>query len=286
MNLIFVGIAALLTGGVSLWLGRTLWHGRKLDSEIEHHAVNATVLRDQLAELERDLANQTLSASDFYAAKQEIQQRVLHEAVPSTVPVRRGHGDKRAAVALIAILPLATVLLYSSLGNPAATLPLPPQSAPAMTEADVENMVESLVARLAENPDDPAGWLMLARSYRYFERYKDAAAAFHKASPIVQADPLALTQYAETLALSSGKGFTSEATRLLAHALALDPRQPFALTLAGTAAFERGDHQAAIDYWQQLLDQLPAGSEAAQAVANGIERARQEENGTAKRARP
>src|SRR5690606_22488003 len=130
MNLIFVGIAALLTGGVSLWLGRTLWHGRKLDSEIEHHAVNATVLRDQLAELERDLANQTLSASDFYAAKQEIQQRVLHEAVPSTVPVRRGHGDKRAAVALIAILPLATVLLYSSLGNPAATLPLPPQSAP------------------------------------------------------------------------------------------------------------------------------------------------------------
>src|SRR5690606_21819814 len=94
--------------------------------------------------------------------------------------------------------------------------------------------------------------------------------------PMVQADPLALTQYAETLALSNGQGFTSEATQLLDEALALDPQQPFALTLAGTAAFERGDYQATVDYWQQVLNQLPAGSQAAQAVKDGIERAQRE----------
>src|SRR3546814_14879827 len=77
----------------------------------------------------------------------------------------------------------------------------------------------------------------------------------------------------------SGTGFSGEATQLLERALALDPREPFTLMVAGTAAFERGDYQSTTTYWQQLLDQLPAGTEAAQAVANGIERAQRESAG-------
>src|SRR3546814_15746858 len=103
---------------------------------------------------------------------------------------------------------------------------------------------------------------MLARSYRYFGKYENAATAFDNASPIVQADPLALSEYAETLARISGTGFSGEATKLLEHALALDPREPFTLMVAGTAAFEGGDYQSTTNYWQQLLDQLPAGTEA------------------------
>lgn len=276
MNLIFVGIAALLATGVTLWLGRTLWRAPRSNGEIEHHAVNAILLREQLAELERDVANQTLSAHDFSAARQEIQRRVLHEAVPATVPIRR-EGDKRTAIALIVVLPLATVLLYLTLGNPSATLPQSAQSVPMMTQADVLVMVDSLANRLARNSDDPDGWLMLARSYRYLGRHTDAAAAFDKASPIIQTDPLALTEYAEMLARSSGTGFTREATRLLEQALALDPQEPSALTLAGTASFQRGDYPAAINYWRQVLEQLPAGSESAQALEKGIQRAQQEE---------
>jgi len=277
MNLIFSGLAAVLAAGVTLWLGRTLWRGATPDTEMEHHSINAIVLRDQLAELERDVASQTLSMQDYLIAKQEIQQRALLEAAPGMAPVRRDGGDKRTAAALFVILPVAATLMYLSLGNPAATLPPSAQSVPAMTEADIQGMVESLEARLAQNPDDLAGWLMLARSYRYFGQHKDAAVAFDRASPIIQTDPLALTEYAETLMRSSGTGFTTKATKLLERALDLDPREPFALTLAGTAAFQRGDNQAAIDYWQQLLEQLPPGSEAAQAVTSGIERARVEQ---------
>lgn len=275
MSLIFVGLAALLATGVTLWLGRTLWRGTTHDSEIEHHAVNATVLRDQLTELEQDVVNQTLSADDFSAAKQEIQQRALHEAVPAPAAVLQGQGDKRTAITLMVTLPLAATLLYLSLGNPGATLRPPPQNAPMMTQADVENMVKSLEARLAQNPDDPAGWLMLARSYRYFADYKNAAIAFSKAAPNIQTDPIALTEYAETLARSSPTGFVGKPTQLLERALSLDSHEPYALTLAGTAALERGDYQVAIDHWQQVLEQLPAGSRTAQVVADGIERAQQ-----------
>ncbi len=279
MSLIFVGFAALLAVGVTLCLGRALWRGTTPNSEIEHHAVNAKVLRDQLAELEQDVAHQILSADDFSAAKQEIQQRALQEAVPAPIPAMQGGRDKRTAAILIVTLPLAAMLLYFSLGNPAASLSPTPQNAPMMTRGDVENMVKSLETRLAQNPDDSPGWLMLARSYSYFGDYKNAAVAFSKAAPIIQTDPIALTEYAETLARNSATGFVGEPTQLLERALSIDPREPYALTLAGTAALERGDYQVAIDYWQEVLEQLPAGSQTAQIVADGIERAQQRNGG-------
>lgn len=281
MSLLFAGIATMLAGGVALWLSRSLWRGHRPHDGTSHHAVNAAVLRDQLAELEQDVANQTLSGHDFSLAKQELRQRVLHEATPRAVPAPREHDARRAAAALIVVLPVAAMLLYLYLGSPAITLSSPPPSAPAMTQADIRNMVESLETHLADSPEDLEGWLMLGRSYRYFGRYADAADAFSKAAPIIQTDPLALTEYAEVLARGSGTGFTAEAMRLLERALALDPREPFALTLAGTAALERGDRQLAIDYWQQVLEQLPADSEAAQLVSDGIESARREQAGAA-----
>ncbi|MBC2770992.1 MULTISPECIES: c-type cytochrome biogenesis protein CcmI [Pusillimonas] len=274
MNLIFILIASLLASGVTLWLGLALWRGPKLNSSIEHHAVNATVLRDQLAELEQDRANGILSLHDHAAAQQELQRRVLDEATPAQDTGQRRQSSKSAAIALAIVLPVAATLTYLAIGNPAAITPPPAQSAPAMTQADVQAMVDSLAARLARNPNDAPGWLMLARSYRYFEKYEDAAAAFAKAATVIQSDPLALSEFAETLARSNQAGFKGEPTQLLERALSLNPREPFALTLAGAAALERQDYPAAIDYWQQLFDLLPPDSDAARAVADSIERAR------------
>ncbi len=135
-------------------------------------------------------------------------------------------------------------------------------------------MVDSLAARLALNPDDPAGWLMLARSYRYFDRYEDAANAFAKAGAAIRSDPLALTEYAEALARSSPNGFAGAPSTLLGRALALNPKEPFTLTLAGAAALERRDYDQAVSYWQQLHELLPPDSDAARAVNDSIERAR------------
>ncbi|TKR56385.1 c-type cytochrome biogenesis protein CcmI [Allopusillimonas ginsengisoli] len=277
MNFIFILIAALLAASVTLWLGLALWRGPKLDSSLEHHAVNARVLRDQLAELEQDRANGILSLPDHAAAQQELQRRALDEATPAQSTGLRRQSSKQAAIALAIVLPVAATLTYLALGNLAAITPPPVQSAPAMTQADVQAMVDSLAARLARNPDDAPGWLMLARSYRYFERYEDAATAFAKAATVIQTDPLALSEYAETLARSNQTGFKGEPTQLLERALSLNPREPFALTLAGAAALERQDYPAAIDYWQQLFELLPPDSDAAQAVENTIKRARREQ---------
>lgn len=53
--------------------------------------------------------------------------------------------------------------------------------------AMIEGMVEGLAARLADAPDDPAGWLRLARAYGVLGRSNDALAALDRAEQTAQA---------------------------------------------------------------------------------------------------
>lgn len=277
MNVVFLVAVSLLAAFVTLWLCRTLWRGPVHEDKVEQHIVNTAVLRDQLSELEQDHANGILSHSDLDKAQAELQRRVLQEAVPEHRSLVRRRQSKRPAIALAILLPLAASLTYLSLGSPEAITAPAGQNTARITPADVQTMVNSLAARLAHNPDDPEGWLMLARSHRYFGNHEDAALAFAEAETIVRGDPLALTEYAESLARSGQTGLQGEPTRLLEFALAINPQEPFALMLAGAAALERRDNSAAIDYWSQLLAQLPPDSNAAKAVKESIERARLEQ---------
>lgn len=273
MTLVFAGLSALLVVSIALWLGRVFWQGQPKSDTTAHHDANAAVLRDQLAELERDVANQVLSHHDFLTAKQELHRRVLEEVTPNTSVTRKNPNNKSLAALFIIALPSAAIALYMTLGTPEAIVPELAPAPPVMTEADVQNMMKSLEERLAHNPDDPEGWLMLARSYQYFGRYNEAADAFFEAAPIIQSNPLALAEYAEALAKSSGTGFTSNAIQLLERALTLNPQEPLALTLAGAAAFQHGGYQTAIDYWQQVFNLLPADATVAHVLADNIEQA-------------
>src|SRR5690606_4610554 len=83
MTFLFLSIAAVLAVGTGIWLASALRRDRGFDGEMDHQDANAAVLRDQLAELRADVANGTLSESEFAAAEQELHQRVLHEAAQS-----------------------------------------------------------------------------------------------------------------------------------------------------------------------------------------------------------
>src|SRR5689334_20327227 len=64
----------------------------------------ANVYRDQLAEIDRDLAGGLIGASEADAARIEISRRLLAVADdPGTAAVRAGAGPRRA-VALVALI--------------------------------------------------------------------------------------------------------------------------------------------------------------------------------------
>jgi cytochrome c-type biogenesis protein CcmH len=64
-----------------------------------------------------------------------------------------------------------------------------------------------------------------------------------------------------------------EPEKILARALAAEPRNTKALSLLGSAAFERGEYDAAIARWKQVLELAPADSEIVQVANDNIKEA-------------
>src|SRR2546429_576331 len=80
----------------------------------------ATVYRDQLAEVDRDLAGGLIGASEAEAARVEIARRLLAASDRQRdLPARTGAGSRRvAAVIALVGLPLAAAAFYLPLGSP------------------------------------------------------------------------------------------------------------------------------------------------------------------------
>src|SRR5713101_3301599 len=80
-------------------------------------AYNLAVYRDQLAEVERDLARGLLSAEQADAARTEIGRRIL-ALTPGDGATGAGSGAMITATLAI-LLPVAAGMLYWRLGSPA-----------------------------------------------------------------------------------------------------------------------------------------------------------------------
>ena len=71
---------------------------RRREATIEGEAANLSVLRDQRAELEADLANGVLSSEQYEAARMDLERRVLEEAAGRTAGVAAtSHAGARTA---------------------------------------------------------------------------------------------------------------------------------------------------------------------------------------------
>jgi cytochrome c-type biogenesis protein CcmH len=240
----------------------------------ESVAANTGVLRDQLAELERDHANGTLGAAAYAQAQLELKRRLLEDTTSVDgvyVPARRWPWGIAAASGVLAA---GAVGLYLLLGNPAA---LDPETHKAQIgPAQIEAMVARLAQRLEQNPDDLEGWVRLGTSYRVLGRDADAVQAFAKAEPLVEKDPRLLVDYAEALALTHGGNLQGKPSELLGRALVLEPGFPLALMLSGAAAYQRGDYAGAARDWEKVYRQFPPESREAKMVGENIAKAREQ----------
>ena len=271
----FVIAAAVLLAVVLIILLRPLLRQRSAPAGgINQRDANLDILRGELRELERSRDEGSLSADDFAQARQELQRRLLEEGgtvAEVATPTTQAAG-KRTALMLLFALPLAAAGGYALLGTPQALDPASTQA--RVSPQQIDGMVQKLVDRLKANPDDPQGWLMLARSYKVLGRYADAAEAFGRVGPMLDQEPALLADYAEVLVQHSGT-FAGKPGELIARALALAPNEPQVLFMAGAAANERGEFAAVADYWGRLLLQVEPGSEDARALEQAVTEARE-----------
>jgi cytochrome c-type biogenesis protein CcmH len=261
---------------------------------------NLGILREQMADLEKEHADGLLGAADFQEAREELRQRLLEENTADSHPDRPAAASRAFPFSIAILALLLTVggfAGYLQWGNLAALDPrlaiLTEQAqadAMPMTQAQIDAMVADLESRLQENPDDVAGWQMLARTYRTLDRPAEAAAAYAKIEARQANDPDFLTDYAETLAYaampkpdgaSNGQAGTRDADRLafqgkprelLRAALRQDPNHAKALFLAGVAAMEAGDEAETRRHWEKLLPHVEEGSELHSLLASNLTR--------------
>jgi len=124
--------------------------------------------------------------------------------------------------------------------------------APAKQGGDLRNLAKPLADKLAANPDDGPGWLLLARTYLELHQFKDAVAAFEKASKLVAADAPTLVDWAGADVSANDGAWTPAARDILKKALVLDSANLKVLTLAVAEADSRGDSGQAAIYRKQI----------------------------------
>lgn len=206
-------------------------------------------------------------------------------AIPAVViswPFFAGSKRERMlGIWVLIMIPLAGLLLYQKIGDPKAinqpvASPQQQQSASQQPhdpqQAQMDELIANLQQRMADNPDDPEGWMILGRSLKTLQRYDEAKTALNNANRLSPGTPLIMVELAEARLFTSGQPEVDAETRqLLENALEIDPQQQKALWILGMAAAQNDDNEQAVVYWQKLLDQLEPDSGPAQAVARQID---------------
>lgn len=285
-------ISGILIVVALLFIVPTLLKTRNEQEErVERDAVNVTVYRDQLAELEKDLENDILTQEQYSQSKQELQQRMLQDIPDQEEDVVIKKTGKLANIAISTVivmtLPIAAVYLYLEIGDTRGLLPQAQlanvtqmqqhpgsnNDAPAGHD-NFMSVLDNLITRLNNNPEDIEGWFMLARTYAIMKRYDEAASTYARLNQMIPDDPQILSDYADVLAMTNDGSLTGKPSELIAEALNLDPEYPKALALAGTVEYEKKEFSQAAAFWERLLAVIPGESQLAQSVRESIADAR------------
>lgn len=269
--LIIAGIMVFATTGLLLL---PLLSTKRSRESLNSAALSVEVLRDQLSNLETEKHAGRLDENFFAQEKADLERRAIEDGAPRESVVAADRRRPWLAVAMAVAIPLLSIGLYRAMGTPDAASGQPQAATPganhAVTPDQIQAMVIKLAQRLQDNPSDGEGWLMLARSYSALGRFPESAAAFGRAAGLLPPNANMLADYADTLAMAQGRKLQGDPEKIIAQALAVDPRNVKALALAGSVAFERQNYPLAIAEWQKIVELVPPDSSAARSVAKSI----------------
>jgi cytochrome c-type biogenesis protein CcmH len=294
----FIYVAFAMLAVVLLVLSVALWRGSEqgarqtaqFENGIDDLAqANAAVYRDQMEELDREFVMGNLSYEELKVARDELSQRLLIDVDAQAAPQTSADAGPASSPVvwrkpwlaigvMVFVVPVASMLMYSVLGEPAALDPLAlKQGVGSSSEVTPEKLTEMAIAltrRLQDEPNSMEGWVMLGRVQRARGHYEESAEAYAKALALSRDDNLSIER-AEVLAQKNGGSFAGEPWLIIQRVLTADPLHLNALFLAGSASYAEMNFNTALRYWERAREVVPADSPDAPELDRAIAEARE-----------
>lgn len=261
--ILWISFAVLAATVTALVASPLLSRSRRQAASAE--ASDVAVYRDQLAEIQHERARGVIEDDEADGARTEVARRLLMRA---DAGARMASADKTktaisevarkgALLAIVAVLPLASLGVYLLNGSP--ELPSRPYAerinAPLkdMRQAEVGDLVAMVEARLRAKPDDAQGWDVIAPIYLRLGEFSKAAEAFSQALTLLGESPKRLSGFAEA-SIRAADGIVSEPARKAAERLiALEPKRVEPRLWLSIAKQQNGDLAGAAESLRSAL---------------------------------
>ncbi|MGV1870372.1 c-type cytochrome biogenesis protein CcmI [Agrobacterium rosae] len=250
---------ALLTAAVAIVLTYPLMRSSGVADTAREGEV--AVYRDQLAELQRERESGLIGETEAEYARAEIGRRLLAAASGKTGEVAAISPRKHNALASIVtvLLPLMGLCLYLFMGSPGMP-DMPLQARLEKPGNDMNLMIAKAERHLAQNPDDGAGWDVLAPIYFKTMRLGDAEMAYRNAIRLQGENPERLTGLAETLIAANDGVVIDDARSALEDAEKMSPGNPRVRFYLALSLEQAGKTDEARNAFAALLKDSPEGA--------------------------
>lgn len=229
----------------------------------QNQGSEVAVYKDQLAEVERDLAAGLIAAPEAEAARVEISRRLLAAAGSEPAIASKSNLKWRRAAAVLALagLPLVAIGVYMPLGSPRLQdFPLAQRergSGSGMAQS-LDNLVAQVEQHLEKNPTDGRGWNVLGPVLQRLGRFDDAVRAYRNSLTYNGESAERRADLGEAISAAAGGVVTAEAKTEFERAHALNADDPKANYFLGLAAEQDGRKDDAANIWRGQLAKAPA----------------------------
>ena len=253
----WIAVTALLALALLILLVPLL-RSTKAQQEQHRKQQNIQIAREKKQLLDTQLAEAEIDQASYDNAYLDLQTSLALELEGKEADRDQSPGKWMAGVVLL-VIPVVTVALYQVYGeyrviqNPALVQAAPVQANAAAPQMSLEEMTAALKQRLQDNPEDAEAWFLLGRTLMGERRYDEAVTAFQRSNDLIADEPGILFALADALAMQNDGSLLGEPEEMIQRGLAIAPRFPNGLWLAGMAAEQRQDYPAAHAYWSQLL---------------------------------
>lgn len=274
---IFWILAAGLIGLASLFIALPLLNRPSATHAPDQDELNLQVFRQRLAELDGDLSAGFLDKDKYEAARQDLERELIYDldgtkAIPTTEGRGPGPRYTTLALVLVGLVAVGSVLIYLQFGEreiisrieAMAAAPVPHgRRGPGESAASLDVLAKDLAERMAKDPENLEGWLMLGRTYFAIGQAPKALKAVEQAYRLAPDQTSVLIAYAEAIAANNGNRLEGRPAELIRTVLAKEPGNSYARWLDGMLAHQQGRYAEAAQTWQGILNEMDPDSEEA-----------------------